>query len=635
MHAIKDLQWQNKPLSAWFVVPITGDLQAWGDDHGQIWKVIDPATGDEVPNVGWIWSESQGSIVAAIFNQRDWVPNRATAWLSTVLDKAGMAVTLSVMHNKYGAANPHAASFEYLRRYIMNLRQHVPPEVDSQCQLEARAYAGGVLKGKNITDSPAEENADLEPNASDDPAHTPEPELVPEGSASSPATALALSTKRKPFAVAQFDMTADPLRPYVEVMTFGGQEIDVIWKCVARVGLVWRDKDEPARITSEMIDGCIDSFGKAIEHVDIPVGHEWDAPMVNTGYVRKLERRGNQLWAALQFTDPVAKEKVMNGSVANVSCWFEPNYQDQNMADKIWPWTLAHVCLTNKPLMTGLGSFANRPRTITVGKQVAALYATEPRRQNMAGAAAPQTNADGTPVDPQVFKSGSFKQGDMVQVSQPHDLAAQGETYFIGEAKNGNFVSLLTAAGDVLKWFDEAELQVAEAPQPNQQPQGQQPQGASRTSPNDEQMLAFMRQKFGTTPEEITSMKVAFARQATKNRSSRKQEVKLALEGKLEVEGITYRPGFRHATAVVTAVLDAMDKLPSTAKFAVDHEGTCALDAILFGVLNEIPNEQMVRDNANQFTAPRRESNVLDGNRQQNAGVYTQEEIKAFSDTYK
>jgi hypothetical protein len=207
MHAIKDLMWQNKPLHDWFVVPITGDLAAWGDDHGQIWNVIDPTTGEEVPNVAWIWSESQGSVVAAVFNQKDWVPNEATAWLSTVLDKSGMAVTLSVMRNKYAAANPHAASFEYLRRYIHNLLSHVPPDVAVQCQLEARAYAGGVHKGKN-TESAAEEDADLVPNASDDPEHTPEPELVPEGSAPSPATPLALSTKPKRFAVSQSFDTA-------------------------------------------------------------------------------------------------------------------------------------------------------------------------------------------------------------------------------------------------------------------------------------------------------------------------------------------------------------------------------------------------------------------------------------------
>jgi hypothetical protein len=194
----------------------------------------------------------------------------------------------------------------------------------------------------------------------------PEPEPVAPPSEPEPLVASSVSTED-----GQGDLLFDAGAQQVEgvIRRFG-----LVWKPIARVGR-WAAGlgGDPLHITPEMMRDVKAAFdANVIEYVDVPDGHykdrHGDHPLANQGYVRQVlfgspsepywnGREGDHLWAGLRFTEPETERKVENGSVASVSGWFKRNFTDWRSGKK-WPWVLWHVALTNKPIVTGVRSFA-------------------------------------------------------------------------------------------------------------------------------------------------------------------------------------------------------------------------------------------------------------------------------------
>ena len=62
------------------------------------------------------------------------------------------------------------------------------------------------------------------------------------------------------------------------------------------------------------------------------------------------------LWVGIEFTEPDVKDKVIHGTIANVSAGLEKGFTDP-ISGKTWPWVLWHVALTNKPVLKDLQPF--------------------------------------------------------------------------------------------------------------------------------------------------------------------------------------------------------------------------------------------------------------------------------------
>jgi hypothetical protein len=100
----------------------------------------------------------------------------------------------------------------------------------------------------------------------------------------------------------------------------------------------------------------------AVQNVQIPLTDDEqdhkNLTRLNTGFVRDLwivdEAGGSTLIAAMEFTDPDVRAKVLNGTYADVSCGipWRLTSRGRNFGS-----TLEHVALTNRPFIDGLGPF--------------------------------------------------------------------------------------------------------------------------------------------------------------------------------------------------------------------------------------------------------------------------------------
>lgn len=141
----------------------------------------------------------------------------------------------------------------------------------------------------------------------------------------------------------------------------------LIWKQALREG-TWKRNPIPTAkgplvINKRFLDELVASFDDgAWEFVTIPLSHKDEADK-NTGYVRKLKvvkdpkRKGKHvLMAGMEFTEPDIKEKVLRGSIANVSVGVGFNVE-RTEDGKVYPKVLKHLALTNMPWINGLAPF--------------------------------------------------------------------------------------------------------------------------------------------------------------------------------------------------------------------------------------------------------------------------------------
>lgn len=142
----------------------------------------------------------------------------------------------------------------------------------------------------------------------------------------------------------------------------GVEERDgLIWKQLLITGSWPGNEFVPAIvITDMMLSDIKEAFdADVIPHVDVPDGHT-NSTLANTGFVREVEIRTvddkQSLWVGIEFTESFVKDKVLHGTIANVSAGLEKGFTDPTTGDK-WPWVLWHVALTNKPVLKDLQPF--------------------------------------------------------------------------------------------------------------------------------------------------------------------------------------------------------------------------------------------------------------------------------------
>lgn len=109
------------------------------------------------------------------------------------------------------------------------------------------------------------------------------------------------------------------------------------------------------------LDDIIDAHNEGLyDHVTVPLSHK-DRPHENTGFVervRKTTRDGiNVLQAGARFTKKAIEESVRDGSIANVSCGLR-FFQQHHETKKVYPTSMAHLALTNKPWVPGMRPFS-------------------------------------------------------------------------------------------------------------------------------------------------------------------------------------------------------------------------------------------------------------------------------------
>ncbi len=158
------------------------------------------------------------------------------------------------------------------------------------------------------------------------------------------------------------------------------EEDGIIWKTIMREG-TWQYSPGPgqrpvAKPITVTRDGTSDAKkftisleelkrnfdAKAKDHVTIPTSHD-DKVYENTGYIDALrintDSKGRAiLEAAHRFTDKNIKQKVLDGSIANVSAGILFDYIKKDSGTKFNA-ILGHSALTNSPWLNDMEPFRN------------------------------------------------------------------------------------------------------------------------------------------------------------------------------------------------------------------------------------------------------------------------------------
>jgi len=156
------------------------------------------------------------------------------------------------------------------------------------------------------------------------------------------------------------------------------EEDGVIWKTIMREGVwqyspgpgqkpinrpitVTKDGQSDARKFKISLEELKNNFEAGVkDHVTIPLSHD-DKVHENTGFIRDVristDDKGRAiLQAAHEFTDKKIKEKVLEGSIANVSAGILFDYIKKDTGTKFNA-ILGHSALTNSPWLNDMDDF--------------------------------------------------------------------------------------------------------------------------------------------------------------------------------------------------------------------------------------------------------------------------------------
>ena len=177
------------------------------------------------------------------------------------------------------------------------------------------------------------------------------------------------------------------------------EEDGVIWKTIMREG-TWeyspgpggRPVNRPITVTK---DGTSDARNFRIsleelknnfevgvkDHVTIPLSHD-DKVHENTGFIKALrintDKKGRAvLEAAHEFTDKKIKEKVLEGSIANVSAGILFDYIKKDTGKKFNA-ILGHSALTNSPWLNDMEDFR---KALNAGEDLEIISFSEENEQ--------------------------------------------------------------------------------------------------------------------------------------------------------------------------------------------------------------------------------------------------------------
>lgn len=190
----------------------------------------------------------------------------------------------------------------------------------------------------------------------------------------------------------------------------------VIWKTIMREG-TWnyspgpgqRPVARPITVTKSgrsdaskfqiSLEELKENFDKGVkDHVTIPLSHD-DKVHENTGYIKALkidtdEKGRAVLKAAHEFTEPEIKNKVLRGSIANVSAGILFDYVKKDTGDKFNA-ILGHSALTNSPWLNDMEPFR---RALNAGEDLEILSFSEENGDDTSNAEPTANNEGGVIV---------------------------------------------------------------------------------------------------------------------------------------------------------------------------------------------------------------------------------------------
>ena len=119
------------------------------------------------------------------------------------------------------------------------------------------------------------------------------------------------------------------------------------------------DQDQGIIALSELVE----NFERVGQRVQIPLTEDQDDHRnqirTNTGFVERLEivdhgADDSRLVAIMNITEPDVREKVLRGTYSDVSCGIPWQFRSRG---EEYGAVLEHVCITNRPFISGLGEF--------------------------------------------------------------------------------------------------------------------------------------------------------------------------------------------------------------------------------------------------------------------------------------
>jgi hypothetical protein len=151
-----------------------------------------------------------------------------------------------------------------------------------------------------------------------------------------------------------------------------GETDDLIWKEIIQVSATFRPgTGEPFVVDQPMVDALYESFAASVLNVvPITASHHWEEfwgiiPAEETkGFVQRLVKEDERLYAGLKIADQeTLKAILIDKTIQDVSIYAWPDFHDQR-TDKVWPWVLVHLLLTNYPQLPDLAPFGVKPESV-------------------------------------------------------------------------------------------------------------------------------------------------------------------------------------------------------------------------------------------------------------------------------
>jgi hypothetical protein len=156
----------------------------------------------------------------------------------------------------------------------------------------------------------------------------------------------------------------------------------LIWKEIFHVSRTVRPMSgDVLTVEQDMIDGLASSFeAQVFPYVPITASTHYDesAGIVpsydSVGFVRQVVQLDGRLFGGLEIIDEDTKQKIEDGRIADCSVYLWFDVYDRKDPDKVWPFVLVHLLLTNYPQIDDLEAFGIGPDAIAASVGEGAQY---------------------------------------------------------------------------------------------------------------------------------------------------------------------------------------------------------------------------------------------------------------------
>lgn len=310
-------------------------------------RVLDQDVGQAVYA---IWSDSRQSIVALAFEKAEWSSSDANDWVTKMKEEGDKAKTA-------GEGDIAAESFDLVRERVRDaletaLRGSVSsPEVDARPEYDPIPWVRDIGPNRVVFEYHGKTYAAHYAMEEDGVRISDVTEVDP-GWVAPDGSVIELS---------------EPL--YAFWGSLGdGEDVDeddgLIWKEILHPGKWFKSNTgKELEVTDHIIQECFRAFADGYpKYISVPADHHWlqthgiVPPEQNRGFVKKLKLKDDSLYAGFSFTNKDTERGVLDGSIADVSAYLQPNVH-HNATGEHYDWALRHVLLTNNPLVPDLAQW--------------------------------------------------------------------------------------------------------------------------------------------------------------------------------------------------------------------------------------------------------------------------------------